>query len=149
MLITDPVFRLKWMVANKSDIAPDRVAAVIGEGIAAERPARRRGLALATYLAVRERADIPATTIELLAKEISPALIPADETLMVTMAKSQIGRAVGASVADVNARYGADSEFAQYHANLLNSHLPDGFADAAEVTDASADFESLWKDFGL
>jgi hypothetical protein len=106
-------------------------------------------LALATYLAVRERADIPATTIELLAKEISPALIPADETLMVTMAKSQIGRAVGASVADVNARYGADSEFAQYHANLLNSHLPDGFADTAEVADASADFESLWKDFGL
>ena len=149
MLITDPVFRLKWMVANKSDIAPDRVAAVIGEGIAAERPARRRGLALATYLAVRERADIPATTIELLAKEISPALIPADETLMVTMAKSQIGRAIGASVADVNARYGADSEFAQYHANLLNSHLPDGLADAAEVADASADFESLWKDFGL
>ena len=149
MLITDPVFRLKRMVANKNDIAPDRVAAVIGEGIAAERPARRRGLALATYLAVRERADIPATTIELLAKEISPALIPADETLMVTMAKSQIGRAVGASVADVNARYGADSEFAQYHANLLNSHLPDGLADAAEVTDASADFEATWKDFGL
>ena len=65
------------------------------------------------------------------------------------MAKSQIGRAIGASVADVNARYGADSEFAQYHANLLNSHLPDGLADAAEVADASADFESLWKDFGL
>ena len=59
------------------------------------------------------------------------------------------GRAIGASVADVNARYGADSEFAQYHANLLNSHLPDGLADAAEVADASADFESLWKDFGL
>lgn len=149
MLISDPVLRLRRMVAGKGMIAPDRAAAVIGEGVAAEKPARRRGLALATYLAVRKRADIPATTIELLAREISPALLPADETLMVTMAKSQIGRVVGSCVADVNARHGSGSEFAQYHANLLNSHLPDGFADATEVTAASADFESLWKEFGL
>jgi hypothetical protein len=117
--------------------------------VAKAKPHLRRGLALATYLGIRERADIPATTIELLAKEIHRAIDAYENTCMVTPDKSQIARAVGARVADANRRFGAESEFALYHSNLLNSYPPDGFAGTCEVNEASTDFESLWKEFGL
>ncbi len=149
LMVTDPVCRLERLVATRCAIPPDRAAAVIGEGVARALPNRRRGLALATYLALRERADIPATTIELLAHEIRPAMEAADETYKVTMQKSQIARAVGARIADANLKYGADSPFAQYHSNLLNSMLPDGFADVGQVADTSDDFERLWKECRL
>lgn len=130
-------------------VPPDRTAVIIGEGVAKAKPHLRRGLALATYLALRERADIPATTVELLAHEIRPAIDDYENTHTVTPDKSRIARAAGARVADANQRFGAESEFAQYHANLLNSYLPDDFADTREVNEASADFENLWKEAGL
>ena len=39
--------------------------------------------------------------------------------------------------------------FRSYNASLLNAALPDGFADAGEARQASSDFETLWKEFGL
>jgi hypothetical protein len=149
MKITDPVLRLRKMVAERLAVPPDRAAVIVGEGVAKAKPHLRRGLALATYLGIRERADIPATTIELLAKEIHRAIDAYENTCMVTPDKSQIARAVGARVADANRRFGAESEFALYHSNLLNSYLPNGFAGTCEVNEASTDFESLWKEFGL
>ena len=149
MKITDPVLRLRKMVAGRLAVPPDRAAVIVGEGVAKAKPHLRRGLALATYLGIRERADIPATTIELLAKEIHRAIDAYENTCMVTPDKSQIARAVGARVADANRRFGGESEFAQYHSNLLNSHLPDDFTNIRAVNEASADFESLWKEFGL
>lgn len=68
---------------------------------------------------------------------------------MVSTAGAKLARVVGARLADVNQRFGAESEFAQYHSNLLNSYLPDGFANERDVKAASAEFESLWKEFGL
>ena len=149
MQVADPVSRLKAMVSKKFAVPPDRAAIVIGEGVAAAKPHLRRGLALATYLGIRERADIPASTVELLANEIHRAIDAHENTHMVTPDKSKIARAVGARVADANQRFGAESEFAQYHSNLLNSLLPDDFANIHAVKEASADFESLWKEFGL
>ena len=149
MQIVDPVSRLKAMVSKKLAVPPDRAAVVIGEGVAAAKPHLRRGLALATYLAIRERSDIPATTMELLAHEVQSAIDVCSNTSMVAPDKSKLARAVGARVADANQRLGAESEFAQYHSNLLNSYLPDGFANANAVKEASADFESLWMEFGL
>ncbi|MGN0833084.1 MAG: AAA family ATPase [Kiritimatiellia bacterium] len=150
MQVSDPVLRLKAMVSRKLAVAPDRAAVVIGEGVAAAKPQLRRGLALAAYLAVRERPDIPAATMELLAHEIQGAIDSCtDANIMVAPDKSKLARAVGARVADANRRWGAESEFAQYHSNLLNSHLPDGFANADAVNEASVDFENLWKEFGL
>lgn len=150
MQVSDPVLRLKTMVSKKLSVPSDRAAVVIGEGVAAAKPHLRRGLALATYLATRERPDIPATTMELLAHEVQSAIDACNDTnIMVAPDKSKLARAVGARVADASSRFGADSEFAQYHSNLLNSYLPDGFANANAVKEASADFESLWKEFGL
>ena len=150
MQIADPVLRLKTMVSKKLPVPSDRAAVVIGEGVAAAKPHLRRGLALATYLATRERPDIPATTMELLAHEVQSAIDACNDTnIMVAPNKSKLARAVGARVADANRRLGTDSEFAQYHSNLLNSYLPDGFANANAVKEASADFENLWMEFGL
>ena len=149
MKIDDPVLRLRKMVAERLVVPPDRAAVIIGEGVAKAKPHLRRGLALATYLGIRERADIPASTVELLANEIHRAIDAHENTCMVTPDKSKIARAVGARVADANQRFGAESEFAQYHSNLLNSHLPDDFANTRAVNEASEDFESLWKEFGL
>lgn len=109
----------------------------------------RRGCALATYLALRDNADIPATTIELLASEIRPAIEPSNETVKVTMEKSKIGRMVALLSERVAREHGQDSELAQYHANLLNSRLPDGYSNTVQVEEASADFIRLWKEFGL
>ena len=150
MKIDDPILRLRKMVAERLAVSPDRAAVIIGEGIAKAKPHLRRGLALATYLGIRERANIPATTIELLADEIRD-IISGDEdfTMSVTPDRAKIARAAGARIADANKRFGADSEFAQYHSNLLNSQLLDGFNDVRSVNEASADFESLWKEFGL
>ena len=149
MKIDDPVLHLRKMVAERLVVPPDRAAVIIGEGVAKAKPHLRRGLALATYLGIRERADIPASTVELLAEEIHGVFIACDLTCTVTPDKSAIARAAGARVADANRRFGSESEFAQYHSNLLNSLLPDGFADTRAVNEASADFESLWKEFGL
>ena len=149
MKIDDSVLRLRKMVAERLVVSPDRVAVIIGEGVAKAKPHLRRGLALATYLAIRERADIPATTIELLAKEIQPVMEDCEITDMVAAGKSGIARSIGSHVADIKRRYGADSEFALYHANLLNSYLPDGYSGTRDVHDASQDFESLWKEFEL
>ena len=149
MKIDDPILRLRKMVAERLVVPPDRAAVVIGEGVAAAKPHLRRGLALATYFGIRDRSDIPASTVELLAHEIQRAIDAYENIRMVTQDKSKIARAVGARVADANRRFGPESECAQYHSNLLNSYLPDGFADAREVNEASADFENLWKEFGL
>ena len=149
MKINDPVLRLRKMVAERLVVPPDRAAVIIGEGVAKAKPHLRRGLALATYLGVRERADIPASTVELLAEEIHGVFIACDLTCTVTPDKSAIARAAGARIADANRRFGSESEFAQYHSNLLNSLLPDGFANTRAVNEASSDFESLWKEFSL
>ncbi len=149
MKINDPVLRLRKMVAERLVVSPDRAAVIVGEGVAKAKPHLRRGLALATYLGIRERADIPASTVELLAHEIHDVFVACDLTCAVTPDKSAIARAAGARVADDNRRFGSESEFAQYHSNLLNSLLPDGFSSTREVNEASVDFESLWKEFGL
>ena len=149
MQVADPVLRLRTMVSKKLAVPPDRAAVVIGEGVAAAKPHLRRGLALATYLAIRERSDIPASTVELLAHEILHVLGACDRTMTVSPDKSKLARSVGARVADVNRRCGQETELAQYHSNLLNSYLPDGFANAQEVKEASTEFERLWKEFGL
>ena len=149
MKINDPVKRLRCMVSNELTFPPDRTAVIIGEGIAKAKPHLRRGLALATFLALREHADIPATTIELLAKEIQPAIESCDSTEMVMPDKTKIARAIGARIADINQRFGANSELAQYHSNLLNSYLPDGFSDPNAVNETSKDFTTLLKEFGL
>lgn len=57
MKIDDPVLRLRRMVARRIAVPPDRAAVVIGEGVARAQPHLRRGLALATYFGIRERAD--------------------------------------------------------------------------------------------
>ena len=150
MQVADPVLRLKTMVSKKLAVPPDRAAVVIGEGVAAAKPHLRRGLALATYLAIRERSDIPASTVELLAHEMQCVIDPCtDSNMMVPPDKSKLARSVGARVAEANRRFGPESEFTQYHSNLLNSYLPDGFANEHEVKEVSAEFESLWKEFGL
>ena len=103
-----------------------------------------------TYFGIRERADIPASTIDLLTDEIRKVIYGHDDFMMsVTPDVAKIARAVGARIADANKRYGADSEFAQYHSNLLNSYMLDGINDARIVKEMSTDFESLWKEFGL
>lgn len=150
MRIDDPVMRLRQMVARHLVIPADRAAVVIGEGVARAKPHLRRGLALATYFALRERTDIPATTIELLAHEVQPVVAACvKEEKFVSPQNARLTADVGACVADVNRRFGEESVFARYHANLLNAALPNGFADAGEARQASSDFETLWKEFGL
>ena len=149
MAISNPVERLRLLLSERLHVPPDRVAAIVGEGVAGVKKNLRRGFALATYLALRDNADIPATTIELLAEEIRPAIEPMNETVKVTMAKSKIGRMVALLSERAAREYGPDSELAQYHANLLNSRLPDGFSNSEQVEEASADFIGLWKEFGL
>ena len=149
MKINDPVLRLRKMVAERLVVPSDRAAVIIGEGVAKAKPHLRRALTLATYLGIRERADIPAATVELLAHEIHRVIDEYENTRMVTPNKSAIARTVGARIASANRRFGAESEFAQYHSNLLNSHLPDDFENAREAYEASDYFENLWKEFGL
>lgn len=149
MHIDDPAQRLRAMVSRKLVVPPNRTAAVISDGVAAAKPHLRRGLALATYFALRERSDVPATAIELLAHEIRSALVPSDNTIMATADKSKLARTVGSCVADVNHRFGRESDLAQHHSNLLNSHLPNGIANVHEIQEASAEFVRLWKEFGL
>ncbi len=149
MSIDDPVLRLERLLSEKIPVPPANVATIVGEGIAGAKENLRRGLALATYLAIRDNADIPATTIELIAWEIRPAIEPSSEKVSVPMQKSKIGRAVALFTERAGREFGQESELAQYHANLLASRLPDGFADTQQVEEASADFIRLWKEFGL
>ncbi len=149
MQISDPVLRLRRMVSKRLVVPADRAAVVIGEGVATAKPHLRRGLALATYLGVRERSDIPASTVELLAQDILPVIEPVERSMLVSTWVTEVTRTIGARIADVNSRSGADSDFARYHANLLNSFLPDGFRDKKDVVEASKDFEHLWKEFAL
>lgn len=148
--IADPVLRLRRMVSGGIALSPDRMAVVIGEGVARAKPHLRRGLALATYLAVRTRTDIPATTMELLAHEISPAVgVYGSTGVFLNPSRQRIFSVVGSLDAGMRERHGPDAELSRYHANLLNSYLPDGFPGEEAVAEASSDFETLWKEFGL
>ena len=149
LLVADPVKRLMKMVAERLVVSADNIARIVGEGIANAKKLRRHALAIATYAAIRDNTAVPATTMELLAREARPALEPVDETVMVTMQNSKIGRAVASRVETVNRVYGADSELAQLHANLLNSFLPDGYPDIQSVKTTSEFFETVWKEFRL
>ena len=149
LLVVDPVMRLRKMLSERLAVSPANVAKVVGEGIANAKPPLRRALAFATYAALRDNPAVPATTMELLACEVRPALVPADETALVTMQKSKIGRAIASCVENVNRINGADSEMAQFHANILNSFLPDGYADIQSVRATSEFFTTVWKEFHL
>ena len=149
LLVTDPVARLRKMVSERLAIKADHIATIVGDAIAGAKPLRRRALALATYAALRENPAVPATTMASLAREVRPALAPADETVMVTAQKSKIGRAIASRIETVNRMHGADTELAQLHANLLNSFLPDGYPDIYSVQTTSEFFETLWKEFRL
>ena len=149
LLVSDPMVRLEKAVRAKDALPPHHLATIVGEGVAAARPVLRRGLALAVYLALRERADLPATTIELLVNEIKDAILPSSHHASVPMARAAIPRTVGAQIAAVAAESGADSELASYHANLLNSLLPDGYATGKDVKEVSDEFVRLWREFSL
>ena len=149
MAISNPVARLECFISQRLAVPPSTIATIVGEGVAGVKKNLRRGCALATYLALRDNADIPATTIELLASEIRPAIEPSNETVKVTMEKSKIGRMVALLSERVAREHGQDSELAQYLANLLNSRIPDGYSNTVQVEEASADFIRLWKEFGL
>ena len=149
LLVVDPVKRLRKMISDRLVVSADHIASIVGDAIANAKPLRRRALALATYAALRDNTAVPATTMELLAREVRPVLAPADEMVMVTMQKSRIGRFIATRVETVNRCYGANSELAQFHANLLNSFLPDGYPDGQSVQTLSEFFETVWKEFHL
>ncbi len=149
LLVPDPVVRLEHLAKGRLPIKSADAAVVIGEGIAAAKPPFRRGLAIATYLAMRKRTDIPASTMELLISEIRPAIQPSVNSVSVPMGKAQLTRAIGAAIAETNGKYGNDTPLAKYHANLLYSQLPDGYISAGEVMEVSREFTRLWEEFNL
>lgn len=148
-LITDPVVRLEKAVPRRHELSSQQLATVIGEGIAAAVPPVRRALALATYLAVRDCADIPATTMEILTGEIIPALMPSAHSEKVSMAKASIPRAIATLVSTAEMKGTEKSDFVTYLSNLLYSQLPDGYASAGNVRETADTFTRLWKEFAL
>lgn len=148
--VTDPVARLRLMVTKRLELQPDRAAVVIGEGVAAAKSPLRRGLTLAVYLALREQAALPASTVELLAQEAMPALAPAEEQRQSNVwQQSQQLRRIGEQIAEVNQRHGETTALARHHANLLNSFVFEKLPDEATVVEISQAFERLWQEFKL
>ncbi len=148
--IPDPVRRLEEAVArHRDDLPPAQIAAVVCEGIGAAPEPKRRALALATFLAISSRNDLPASVMETLSVEIQPAIQPAAHEQAVDMGKAAHSRAVAAQITAISSRLAGRTTFLLHHANLLQSFLPDGYATPDEPAKLSAEFERLWTLFAL
>ena len=147
----DPRRRLEAAVPRQAELPADALAAIVCDGVAATPAPHRRALALATYLALRGRADLPASAMETLATEIAPALEPGTTETAVAMPKAGIAREVESQRAAVDGRFPAPTaaELRHHHANLLHSFLPDGYRSKGEVGELSDGFVRLWKRFSL
>ncbi|MBQ9727445.1 MAG: AAA family ATPase [Kiritimatiellae bacterium] len=147
----DPRRRLEAAVPRQAELSAERLASLVCDGVAAAPAPRRRALALAAYLALRARADLPASAMETLATEIAPAMEPGESETAVTMSKAGIAREVESRRAAVDARFAAPTAFElrHHHANLLRSFLPGGYRSHGEVRELSDEFVRLWKKFAL
>ena len=139
------------MTALKINLPAKDCAAIVCEGVAAAKEPLRRGLALASFLALRDRQNLPASAVEILAREIEPAITPSKREERVPLKQ---GRMAG----DVSAiRFAmakdpfaiAHPDFLRCHDDLLNSFLPDGYASSEEAAELSRNFLRLWRLFDL
>lgn len=143
--------RLELAVASQAELPPEKLAAIVCDGVSAAPEPRRRALALAAYLALRERADLPASAMETLAGEIAPLFEPGETDSHATMSKAGVARAVEARLAAAEKRHPGEAaaDFRHHHANLLESFLPDGYRSQTAVNELSDQFEALWRKFAL
>ena len=147
----DPQKRLEKLVPMHESFDASQVAKIVCRGIATAKPPLRRGLALATYLALRGRADLPASTMELLANEVAPVFRYSEHTALVASPKARPSRAVASCMQEVSTRpeFAGNADFLTLHGNLLQSFLPDGYVDDAAPAALSTEFIRLWKEFRL
>jgi len=145
LLMPDPVQRLVEAVKIRGQLDSSDLAECITSGIAAAQEPRKRALALAVYLAVRAIPRMPAAVVETLAMEIRPCFEVQDKNTLQQLKWAKIARAVSL----LEKQKGKNREMLKYRSNLLNSFLPEGFADEAQAEDVAAYFADLWKEFGL
>lgn len=148
LLIDDPVKRLSFAINNNKKISVSTLASAITKSISEISGVKKRATCLATYLAIRKFADIPATVIETIAINIRPCFEPSsqqyqdhimDNPRIAYRVRSLIGKN----------RKNENVERQKYRSNLLNSFLPDGFTDETEVQELYEFFNKLWEDFKL
>jgi len=77
--------------------------------------------------------------------EIRPCFEVQDKNTLQQLKWAKIARAVSL----LEKQKGKNREMLKYRSNLLNSFLPEGFADEAQAEDVAAYFADLWKEFGL
>ena len=147
LLINDPIKRLTFAVNNNKKIAISTLASAITKSISEITGVKKRAVCLAIYLAIRKIADIPATVIETIATNIRPCFEPNTQQFREDVRDPQIVY----KARDLIKKYKNKGcvEQIKYRNNLINSFLPDGFRDEAEVQEVFDLFNKLWKEFKL
>ena len=148
---SDPRKRLERAVVRQAELPAEKLAALVCDGIAATPMPRRRALALATYFALRNRIDLPASAMETLATEIAPVFETGEKEETVSTAKAGLFRMVESRRAAMKWEHPEPTaaDFLHHHDNLLQSLLPDGVRTKDEVIAVSSQFEALWRKFAL
>ena len=151
LLINEPVKRLSFAINNNKKIAISTLASVITKSISEITGVKKRAVCLATYLAIRKIADIPATVIETIATNIRPCFEPVEQKYGIDrnhlQRNHQIERKVNSLMCKNKNKESIEQQ--KYRDNLLNSFLPDGFNDENEVQELFDFFNILWKEFKL
>ena len=140
--MADPLDRMALALKLGNALPGTDIGQLICDTVAAEpNAARRTALSVALYVAVQSRPDIPASAIELLARDARRVVVPVDRNVLVSMRQSELARNVGYICSQLE---GKGCLRDGYTRNLLQALLPDGYADIApyEVKDY---FEAAWE----
>jgi MoxR-like ATPase len=139
--IADPVGRLALALQLGRALPATDIGQLICDAVAAENnQARRTALAVAVYVAVKARQDVPAGAIELLARDARLVVVPVSRSMEVSMQGCNLFREVGCICSTLD---GSTRLRDAYTRNLLQALLPDGYADIQPQA-VKDYFETIW-----
>ncbi|MEI7436252.1 MAG: MoxR family ATPase [bacterium] len=123
--IHDPVERLALALQLGRALPVNDLSQLISDTVASEKnAARRTALSLAIYLAIKDRVDLPAGVVEILAKDARRVLMPVTKNVNADHAVLDVAREIGRICSTIK---DAPERREAYTRNLLQGLLPDGY----------------------
>lgn len=144
LAVSDPVDRLVLAVKLGNSIDSADFTGLLTSAFSAQvDQAHRRALALAVYLFLMEKRELPAIAVETLASEARAALQPSSESHLVNGPQLTACRETASVCAKLT-----ESPRDRHCRNLLHSLLPNGFK-GTKPAELREWFNALWKKFRL
>lgn len=129
--------RLKFALVHRDEFSGTDFSKIIPTGINACGDKKGRAIALISYLALKDRTDIPAVVMKKIVNVAYPAMKPVVEFYMLDDNSSQLKISYNEAVEKYSGNLKLQLE------NLLNSFLPEGYENPYEIASLAAYFSEL------